>query len=83
MLLQAFDRGVLCLGFVAGLGDTAIHQLPPNPRSHLYDVYGQPRAAPPPLPRTYKEEQAEVALNTRHIAVEGDMLRAPGSHTSR
>ncbi|KAF5842976.1 hypothetical protein DUNSADRAFT_3569 [Dunaliella salina] len=66
----------------AGLSGTAAHQLPPGPRSHLYDVYGQPRAAPPPLPRTYKEEQADVALNTRHIAVEGDVLRAPGSHTS-
>ena len=41
------------------------------------DVYGQPRAVPPPLPSTYRREEAPAVLNEAHLAAEGGhVLRA-------
>lgn len=69
------------------LGHTAIMAtrgpLPgqPSARSPAYDVYGQPRAVPAPLPRTYRANEAAAALNERHIEAEGSMLKVPGGKT--
>lgn len=41
------------------------------------DIYGQPRAVPPPLPSTYRREEAPAVINEAHLAAEGGhVLRA-------
>lgn len=67
------------------LGHSAIMaNKPPGPsaRNPVYDVYGQPRAVPPPLPKTYRTEQAMAVLNEGHIQAEGSELRLPGGKTT-
>lgn len=45
----------------------------PGPRSHVYDVYGQPRALAPVLPAAHRSDVAPLMLNTRHIGMEGEV----------
>ncbi|KAG2498338.1 hypothetical protein HYH03_003597 [Edaphochlamys debaryana] len=48
---------------------------PPSVKTHAYDVYGQPRTLPPPLPRQHRVPEADVALNEPYLRAEADAVR--------
>lgn len=51
-------------------------------RSPVYDVYGQPRTIPPPLPPLHRAEEAVARINEEYLQAEGSVLRVPGGNTS-
>lgn len=48
---------------------------PPSVKTHLFDVYGQPRVLPPPLPRQHRRDEADAALNEAYLRAEADAVR--------
>lgn len=71
--LQPVDYSYPELGHSQILGATQSSQ--PSTKSHVYDVYGQPRAVPPQLPRQHRTDEADVALNEAYLRAEADAVR--------